>query len=63
MSVEWMSADTAPINSRILVYSKEVGIQIGIQVHGGVFYSDDKRQVSYIYPTEWQPLPPPPVKK
>lgn len=61
MSVDWMPADTAPLNSRILVYSKEDGIEIAILVPGGVFYADVEACV--IMPTHWQPLPSPPAVK
>lgn len=64
MSIDWMPIETAPHDTRILVYSNSGGTDIGIYCPViKNWYISDYSEAGPIEPTERQPLPPPPAQK
>ena len=64
MSVDWMPIETAPHDTRVLVYGEYDGIVVG--VYSSILKEwcmAESHEVNTLEPTEWQPLPPPPALK
>ena len=64
MSLDWMPIASAPHDVRILVYGEIDGVLVGI--YSKIledWYAADCYECNILTPTEWQPLPPPPVKE
>jgi hypothetical protein len=61
----WKPIETAPEDTRVLVYSKSDGILVGIYspINKGWYSAESYGGYIRIDPTEWQPLPPPPKPK
>jgi hypothetical protein len=65
MSLDWMPIETAPEDTRVLVYSTSDGILVGIYspFNKGWYSAESYGGFIGIDPTDWQPLPPPPFPK
>ena len=64
MSLDWMPIETAPSDTRVLVYGKYDGVVIGIYSEVlQEWYLADDFESERCHPTDWQPLPPPPSLK